>query len=130
MKSSQSNPMQPKGVYSLFHTQNTNLFHRRWILGGKKVYPSRKFNNSSSLKMFPLSCQSKLNLLEASNFCLSSAISASAAASLCWDMASASFAVFTRNSKLCSSREDFKVWTWAHALYSKSLASMTSLQIL
>lgn len=73
--------------------------------------------------------KAKINLLKASNFCLMSAISASAAASLCWDMASASMAVFTRNSKLCSSREDFKLWTWAHALYSKSLAAKTSLQV-
>lgn len=69
----------------------------------------------------------KFNLLEASSFCLKSAISASAAANLCWDVASASLAVLTRNSKFCSSRQNFKFWTWAHALYSESLASKTSL---
>lgn len=68
-----------------------------------------------------------MDLLEASDFFLSSAISASEAANLCWALASASIATLTRNSTLRSSREDLRPWTRAHALISELLASLTSL---
>ena len=76
------------------------------------------------------SSKPNIDLLEVSKFCLKSAISASAAANFCWVVASASTAFLTRDSKFCSSRAEFRLWTWAHALFSAVLASEMSLQII
>lgn len=72
--------------------------------------------------------EQRTNLSEAANLSLKSTISASAAESLSWQAASASWAALTLNSRLCSSKAFLRASAWELALCSDSLISVTSLK--
>lgn len=69
----------------------------------------------------------RTNLSDASSLALNSAISASAAESLCWQATSASLAALTLSSRLCSSKAFLRTSACDRALRSDSLISATSL---